>query len=64
MAGWDKSKAVAHLNSQALAVSTGNCAKYTREAIVAGGITLERTQSAKDYGWHLVLGGPRVAGQP
>ncbi len=59
MAGWDKSKAVAYLNSEALAVSTGNCAKYTREAIVAGGITVERTQSAKDYGWNLVLAGFR-----
>ena len=43
-------RAVAHLVNCAGDKSTGLCATRVREAIEAGGITLERTEYAKDYG--------------
>lgn len=47
---WDVDKAVKHLQTSAAATSQGMCAKYTRQAIEAGGVTLARHNSAKDYG--------------
>lgn len=48
----DMDKAVEHLNSNAYETSQHHCAQYVRQAIEAGGITLERPASgyAKDYG--------------
>lgn len=48
--GWDLDKAVTYLQSHAAATSQGRCAEYTRKAIEAGGVTLNRHGSAKDYG--------------
>lgn len=48
--GWDLEAAVLHLNAAAKPEPTGYCAQYVREAIEAGGVVLERTTSAKDYG--------------
>lgn len=42
-----------HLRMHAQGHSTNNCARYVREAIEAGGITISRTHSAKDYGYSL-----------
>jgi hypothetical protein len=47
---WNKDAAVSYLRSHALGHSHNECAKFTRRAIIAGGITLERTHDAKDYG--------------
>lgn len=49
---WDVNKAVTHLKNHAKSQSQGYCAKYVREAIQAGGISLwgPRPNSAKDYG--------------
>ena len=47
---WDVDKAVAHLNSHASKESQGRCAAYVRQAIEAGGVTLVRQASAKNYG--------------
>jgi hypothetical protein len=49
-AAWDVAKAVQHLKSHAQSEPVGLCAQYTREAIEAGGVTLKRTNYAKDYG--------------
>lgn len=54
---WDVDKAVKHLTSNAQGSSTGKCARYVREAIEAGGVTLARTLSAKDYGVSLLAAG-------
>ena len=54
---WDKTKAVAFLDSQALKESHGVCAQYVRQAIEAGGVTLRRQGSAKDYGSSLLAVG-------
>ena len=54
---WDVEKAVKHLTTNAQSSSTGRCARYVREAIEAGGVTLARTLSAKDYGVSLVAAG-------
>jgi hypothetical protein len=51
---WNKSKAIAHLNHHAQPHSHGHCAEYVRKAIEAGGVTLHRHVSAKDYGSSLV----------
>ncbi len=48
--GWNLSKAVEHLISRASSHSLGKCAQYVREAIESGGVVLNRTNSAKDYG--------------
>lgn len=50
---WDKEKAIAYLNKNAQPASVGHCAEYTRKAIEAGGVVLERRVSAKDYGQSL-----------
>ena len=47
---WNVDAAVASLQANALANSLGQCAKYVRQAVAAGGIALQRTLSAKDYG--------------
>jgi hypothetical protein len=49
-AAWDLQKAVQHLTANAESSPVGLCAQYTREAIEAGGVTLKRTNYAKDYG--------------
>jgi hypothetical protein len=49
-AAWDVAKAVQHLKANAESEPVGLCAQYTREAIEAGGVTLRRTNYAKDYG--------------
>lgn len=54
---WDKDSAVDHLRSHARPESTKNCARYVREAIEHGGIALERTRSARDYGASLIDAG-------
>jgi hypothetical protein len=63
---WDKSSAVYYLQSHAEASSHGHCARYVRQAIERGGIILNRTYSARNYGSSLtaagfreVLGGPQ-----
>jgi hypothetical protein len=48
--GWNITKAVQALRDNAEDSSTGHCAKYTADAIEAGGATLIRTVSAKDFG--------------
>lgn len=51
----DVGKAVEHLNKHAAAKSQGWCAKYVRQAIEAGGVTiLNRPEFAKDYGQKLI----------
>lgn len=57
MAVWDKKKAIEHLNCHAQGSSLGHCARYTRLAIEAGGLTLTQTRSAKDYGPSLIAVG-------
>lgn len=47
---WDKQKSVEHLNRSARGHSIGQCAKYVRGAVEAGGVILQRHTSAKDYG--------------
>lgn len=54
---WNKQVAVSYLRSHALGHSHSDCAKFTREAIEAGGITLTRTHDAKDYGPILLRAG-------
>src|SRR5262249_23470326 len=54
---WDSTKAVKYLQDNAEPHSTGNCAHYVREAIEAGGVTLIRHHSAKDYGPSLLVVG-------
>lgn len=47
---WDKNSSIAHLNARANTHSLGRCAEYVRKAVEAGGVTLSRRLSAKDYG--------------
>jgi len=47
---WNLDAAVKHLQAHASLHSLGQCAKYPRQAIEAGGVTLTRHGSAKDYG--------------
>lgn len=47
---WSVDTAVKKLQDQASGSSTGMCAKFVRIAIEAGGVTLTRHNSAKDYG--------------
>lgn len=47
---WDVTAALTHLNANARAKSHGQCARYVRDAVEAGGVTLVRQLSAKDYG--------------
>lgn len=47
--------AVTHLNGAAGDHSSGRCARYVREAIQAGGVTIQpHPRDAKDYGPYLV----------
>ncbi len=50
---WDARAAANHVRLHAQIHSTNNCAMYVRKAIEAGGITISRTNSAKDYGYSL-----------
>jgi hypothetical protein len=54
---WDVDKAVQYLQDKAEPNSTGSCARYVREAIEAGGLTLVRHISAKNYGSSLLAVG-------
>lgn len=47
---WDLDKAVKHLEAHGGNHSQGRCAQFVREAVEAGGVTLTRHVSAKDYG--------------
>jgi hypothetical protein len=47
---WNALVAVQYLREHASPHSTGYCARFTREAIEAGGVTLARHSYAKDYG--------------
>ncbi len=58
--GWNLSKAVQHLTSHASSSSLSKCAQYVREAIESGGVILDRTNSAKDYGPSLTRVGFRL----
>lgn len=49
----DVTAALTHLNAHARAKSHGQCARYVRGAVEAGGVTLIRQLSAKDYGGSL-----------
>ena len=63
MPTWNKDAAITHLRSHAESVSHGRCARYVREAIAAGGISVAHTASAHDYGGPLLAAGfYRVAG--
>ncbi|WP_414696025.1 CHAP domain-containing protein [Paraburkholderia sp.] len=51
--------------SHAQAGSTGNCAKYVRRAIEWGGVSIQHTEAAKNYGAYLQAAGFfEVAGAP
>lgn len=54
---WNRDKALKHLRSRASAVSQNRCAEFTRQAIEAGGITLNRTNNAKNFGASLSRAG-------
>src|SRR5215211_7202625 len=54
---WNKEKAIKYLNAHANLESLGFCARYTRKAIEAGGVTLIQHGAAKDYGSSLLLVG-------
>jgi hypothetical protein len=43
-------RSIRHLNANAQPKSVHECAKYVRQAIEAGGVTLKRQRYAKDYG--------------
>jgi hypothetical protein len=57
MSSWHKSTAVNYLQWHAEPVSHGHCARYVREAIERGGISLMRTGSARNYGSSLTSAG-------
>jgi len=54
---WNRTKAIHHLVQNANDHSLGKCAHYVREAVEAGGVTLLRHTSAKDYGSSLRIVG-------
>lgn len=54
---WNVNKAVQYLEAHAQPHSTGQCAHYVREAVEAGGVTLVRHVSAKNYGSSLTAVG-------
>lgn len=60
----DVDAAVSHLDASALPASNKECARYTRRAIEAGGVTLQRTRYAKDYGPSLERAGFRAVADP
>ncbi|CAN0628548.1 conserved protein of unknown function [Burkholderia multivorans] len=57
----DGSSAANHADRNAAPKSVGRCAEYVRKAIEWGGISLQRTNSAKDYGRILEASGFREA---
>lgn len=57
---WDLEAAIAHLRTHAAGSSKGECAKYTRQAIEAGGLRIGRTTYARDYGQSLLTAGFRA----
>ncbi len=57
--GWNLEKAVQHSSTYGN-TSLSRCAEYVRNAIEAGGVTLTRTNSAKDYGPSLTKVGFKV----
>jgi hypothetical protein len=63
---WGKNHAVQHLRNHAAAASSGHCARSVRQAIAAGGVHVQNTESAKDYGPNLTHAGfaEVPAGQP
>ncbi|WP_438503798.1 hypothetical protein [Enterobacter asburiae] len=54
---WNKEAAVSYLRSHALGHSHSECAKFTRLAILAGGVKVPNTDYAKDYGAQLLRAG-------
>lgn len=54
---WNKDAAVSYLRSHALGRSHSECAKFTRLAILAGGVKVANTDYAKDYGVELLRAG-------
>lgn len=54
---WNKEVAISHLRAHALGRSHHECAQFTREAIEAGGVSLDRMLNAKDYGSSLLRAG-------
>jgi len=54
---FDIERAVQHAKQFAKPQSIHKCAKFTREAIAAGGISLAQTLKAKDYGTSLQQAG-------
>lgn len=54
MPRWNTELSVQHLTANAKSGPTGLCAKFVRQAIEAGGVTLVRHGSAKDYGSSLL----------
>jgi hypothetical protein len=57
---WNIDASVKHLNQHAKNHSLGRCAEFVRKAVEAGGVTLKRHTSAKDYGSSLSAVGFRV----
>ncbi|MDR2870932.1 MAG: hypothetical protein LBV45_00010 [Xanthomonadaceae bacterium] len=54
---WNIDAAVQHLQTKAHINTQGRCARYVREAIEAGGVTLARADYAFAYGTSLVAAG-------
>jgi len=54
---FDIERAISHARLRARPTSRGECATYTRQAIEAGGIRLDRTPHAKNYGASLERAG-------
>jgi hypothetical protein len=62
---WNLKAALDHLDANAGPTSLGQCAMHVREAIEAGGVTLEHHACAKDYGQSLLdIGFAALAGEP
>lgn len=55
--GWDTLAALQFIRSHASSASHNRCAEYTRRAVEAGGVRLERHADAKDYGRSLKQAG-------
>jgi hypothetical protein len=61
----DITAAVRYLDDHASGQSLGRCAEFVRKAVEAGGVTLVRHLSAKDYGSSLeAVGFVALVGQP
>jgi hypothetical protein len=60
---WKKELAISYLRSHAPVHSHSECAKYTRLAILAGGVNVPNTTYAKDYGAELLRAGFREVPQ-